>query len=268
MTSDQESLKAAVFQRLHPRIYLERFVAENVRPDGRDFDGWRDVSVNVGMLWTVSEWLYRIINLVYRFDHNCKRVCPRANGRHYDRMWCQSWDRGTRTRSSRRRFLGYSAISVKMKRGSFFWCWIFQWQTWICPPYAHRNSSLVHLQKRLKCYQIVWMKLFLGMMECVCLFTFSIDPWDSSGTISTKSLCIQPGKSVWVLYVDATCVNYDGNAFDATLLATIAALKNSRSIVFIFAKRYRRASLQHDYLKQSITRRRLKRFVLVKRLFP
>ena len=32
---------------------------------------------------------------------------------------------------------------------------------------------------------------------------------------------------MWVLHVDATCINYDGNAFDATLLAMVAALKNS-----------------------------------------
>ena len=30
-----------------------------------------------------------------------------------------------------------------------------------------------------------------------------------------------------MLYVDATCINYDGNAFDATLIAMVAALKNS-----------------------------------------
>lgn len=45
--------------------------------------------------------------------------------------------------------------------------------------------------------------------------------------VSTKSLCIEPGKAIWVLYVDATCINYDGNAFDATLLAMVAALKSS-----------------------------------------
>jgi polyribonucleotide nucleotidyltransferase len=45
---EQESLKASIFQRLHPRVYLERFVAENVRPDGRQFAEWRDVSINVG----------------------------------------------------------------------------------------------------------------------------------------------------------------------------------------------------------------------------
>lgn len=45
---EQETLKASIFQRLHPRVYFERFVSENVRPDGREFDAWRDVSVNVG----------------------------------------------------------------------------------------------------------------------------------------------------------------------------------------------------------------------------
>lgn len=50
----------------------------------------------------------------------------------------------------------------------------------------------------------------------------------------TKSLCIEPAKAVWVLYVDATCINYDGNAFDATLLAMVAALKNSPCLTSLY----------------------------------
>lgn len=45
---EQEALQASIFQRLHPRAYLERFLAEGFRPDGRALDGWRDVSVNTG----------------------------------------------------------------------------------------------------------------------------------------------------------------------------------------------------------------------------
>ncbi len=48
---DQDALKAAVFQRLHPRVYLERFVREEIRPDGRAFDESREAAVNVGE-WT------------------------------------------------------------------------------------------------------------------------------------------------------------------------------------------------------------------------
>ena len=45
---NQEALKVAVFQRLHPTLYLDRFLEENVRPDGRPLDAFRDISVNVG----------------------------------------------------------------------------------------------------------------------------------------------------------------------------------------------------------------------------
>jgi hypothetical protein len=45
---EQDALRAAVFQRLHPRAYLERYIAEDVRPDGRTFLEFRDVYVNVG----------------------------------------------------------------------------------------------------------------------------------------------------------------------------------------------------------------------------
>lgn len=47
-SAEQEALKALTFQRLHPKAYLERFLAENARPDGREPQEWRDVSVNVG----------------------------------------------------------------------------------------------------------------------------------------------------------------------------------------------------------------------------
>ena len=59
-------------------------------------------------------------------------------------------------------------------------------------------------------------------------------PIYSSEVVSLSSLCIHPGKAVWVLYVDATCINYNGNAFDAALMAMVAALKNSASFPKIY----------------------------------
>ena len=38
--SSKASTRAAVFQRLHPRAYLERFVAEGFRADGRELRSW------------------------------------------------------------------------------------------------------------------------------------------------------------------------------------------------------------------------------------
>jgi len=44
--------------------------------------------------------------------------------------------------------------------------------------------------------------------------------------IPLQTLVIHSGKAVWMLYVDAICINYDGNMFDATLIAMVSALFN------------------------------------------
>ena len=49
MTTTTTTTSSDIFQRLHPRVYLERFLAEDVRPDGRPFNVARDVAVNVGV---------------------------------------------------------------------------------------------------------------------------------------------------------------------------------------------------------------------------
>ena len=47
-TSEAKGLESSVYQRLHPKAYLERFLAEKLRPDGREPAEWRDVSVITG----------------------------------------------------------------------------------------------------------------------------------------------------------------------------------------------------------------------------
>lgn len=49
----------------------------------------------------------------------------------------------------------------------------------------------------------------------------------SSRTLPPTSLLISPGKAAWAVYIDVVCINYDGNAYDAAVLAVMAALKNS-----------------------------------------
>ena len=48
-----------------------------------------------------------------------------------------------------------------------------------------------------------------------------------SNLLSLDTLCISSGRAAWCLYIDTTCLNYDGNAFDAALIAIMAALQNS-----------------------------------------
>ena len=53
--------------------------------------------------------------------------------------------------------------------------------------------------------------------------------------IPLQTLVIRSGKAVWMLYVDATCINYDGNMFDATLIVMVSALFNGELRSYIFS---------------------------------
>ena len=49
-----------------------------------------------------------------------------------------------------------------------------------------------------------------------------------SEVIDLEKLCIEPGEKVWVVFVDIHVLDYDGNLFDASSLAALAALLTAR----------------------------------------
>jgi len=49
-----------------------------------------------------------------------------------------------------------------------------------------------------------------------------------SKAIDTTKLCIEPGKKVFVVFVDVYVLNHDGNLIDASALAAMAALLNTK----------------------------------------
>jgi exosome complex component RRP43 len=51
MTTD---INAQIFQRLQPKAYLERFLADQFRPDGREASEWRDLFVHLGSISTAD----------------------------------------------------------------------------------------------------------------------------------------------------------------------------------------------------------------------
>ncbi|KZT70290.1 hypothetical protein DAEQUDRAFT_744783 [Daedalea quercina L-15889] len=170
--AEQDVLRAATFQRLHPRVYLERFLAENVRPDGREFHEWREVSVNVGSISTADgSALVRLGNTTVVCGVKAEIAEPELDSPED----------------------GFLVPNLDLPA--------------ICHPRFKPGPPTEEAQ------------VLSDRLNEVLV---------TSGVIPTKSLCIEPGKAIWVLYVDATCINYDGNAFDATLLAMVAALKNTR----------------------------------------
>ncbi|MCL2147921.1 MAG: exosome complex protein Rrp42 [Methanomassiliicoccaceae archaeon] len=48
-----------------------------------------------------------------------------------------------------------------------------------------------------------------------------------SGMVDVKQLCMVPGESVWMCFVDMYALDYDGNLFDASSLATVLALRSA-----------------------------------------
>jgi exosome complex component RRP42 len=49
-----------------------------------------------------------------------------------------------------------------------------------------------------------------------------------SKMIDTEKLCIEPGKKVFVVFVDVYVLNHDGNLIDTAALAAVAALLNTK----------------------------------------
>lgn len=49
-----------------------------------------------------------------------------------------------------------------------------------------------------------------------------------SKAIDTEKLCIEPGKKVFVVFIDVYVLNHDGNLIDASALAAMAALMNTK----------------------------------------
>ncbi|MFC2136133.1 RNA-binding protein [Bacteroidota bacterium] len=49
-----------------------------------------------------------------------------------------------------------------------------------------------------------------------------------SGTIDVKKLCIEKGEKVWMVSLDISPINMDGNMMDLGALGAMAALKNAR----------------------------------------
>lgn len=54
-----------------------------------------------------------------------------------------------------------------------------------------------------------------------------------SGAIDLEKLCLIPGKKVYVIFIDIYVLNHDGNLIDASALAALTALINTKVPVYI-----------------------------------
>ncbi|XP_050735267.1 exosome complex component RRP43-like [Eriocheir sinensis] len=62
--------------------------------------------------------------------------------------------------------------------------------------------------------------------KAIALSQFLKSVLTSAEVLSPSDLCIASNKLAWCLYCDVICLNYDGNMYDAALIAIMAALQN------------------------------------------
>ncbi|KXS13479.1 exosome complex exonuclease RRP43-like protein [Gonapodya prolifera JEL478] len=173
------ALDAPTFARLHPAEYLRRFLAKNVRPDGRPYAPalrtakFRKTMVNVGSISTSEgSATVRLGKTTVLCGIKAEVAAPPID----------SPDNG------------YLVPNVEL------------------PPMSSPNfrpGAPSELAQTLS-----W-RLEQLFRNCPTI-------------LDLKQLSIEEGAAAWVLYADIVCLNYDGNVFDATVIAIMAALKDVR----------------------------------------
>ncbi|KAI9451484.1 ribosomal protein S5 domain 2-type protein [Russula earlei] len=164
-------VNAQTFQRLDPRAYLERFLAEQFRPDGRVPNEWRDLHVHVASISTADgSALVRLGDTTVVCGVKAEIAEPVL-------------ERPTQ---------GFLVPNIDLPA--------------MCAPRFKPGPP---------------------SEEAQVLSDRLASTLTAAGILPLSELCIHPERAAWVLYVDATCISYDGNVFDAALIAMVAALKNT-----------------------------------------
>lgn len=73
----------------------------------------------------------------------------------------------------------------------------------------------------------------------------------SSDLLPSESLVIEPGKFVWVVYIDLVCLSNDGNLFDPLLMSATMALKNARKPLVRYDPDENKVALENPESPQS-----------------
>ncbi|XP_046852927.1 exosome complex component RRP43-like isoform X2 [Xenia sp. Carnegie-2017] len=80
---------------------------------------------------------------------------------------------------------------------------------------------------------------------------FIADTISNSKMIDLEALCIMEGQLVWCLYVDLVCLNYDGNIVDASIIAMLGAIYNTR-LYEIFIDEEKNVPVPSDEKQRSL----------------
>lgn len=185
---------ATTFKRLHPQAYLGRFLASAVREDGRSLMSFRETSVSLGSITT-------------------------ADGSAFVRMGSTSCIAAVKAEIAppqlARPAEGYLVPNVELAA--------------VCGSKFKAGAPGVEAQvltDRVLTF-LTSADLFPPTTTTTQASETASESATATATATAAGLCIQPGKAVWCLYLDISFICFDGNAFDAAILAAVGALLNT-----------------------------------------
>lgn len=196
-------LGSTIFARLHPTTYLARFLDNSIRPDGRSFESFRDKSIGVSTIETAQgSAIVRTGNstiiagvkaeLIDISDEDDVKQTTEMDGEREDDLQTE--------RQKSRRSIGLGPIE---KRSLIV-------GVDLTPMSSARFKSGPPGEEA----QVLSSRLMRAFDVCPPFFA--------------DSLNIQGTSFRWCLFVDLVCLSYDGNLLDACMMATNAALKDTK----------------------------------------
>jgi len=186
-------MNAHQFEALHPKEYQRRFLREKVRVCGRDFDSVRSTLVSTG-------------------------VVKSADGSALVKMGNTTVLCGLKLEVGRAGHMNPKEGRIEVEVG-------FQTNFSLAKVY---HSALTLSQVHLTPVCSPKLKIGKSPEDVVACGEFISHFIVENKIVPLNELCIEEGKSVWVVYADITCLNLDGNVMDASLIAVSSALRNLR----------------------------------------
>lgn len=168
-----------VYKRLHPREYLDRYLGQSIRPDGRGISTARRAALSVGIVGS-------------------------AVGSAMAKIGRTTVTAGVQATLSSPAPASPSSGSVELEVHIL---------PLTCGPTFGTGGYKAELRKA-------------GVKERVCIEHFLRS--NAVGQVDLDELCVEEGLLVWNLSITLYCLDDDGCLEDAFMLATLAALQNTR----------------------------------------
>ncbi|MCO5613809.1 hypothetical protein L7F22_068087 [Adiantum nelumboides] len=197
------ALGSTIFARLHPTTYLARFLDNAIRPDGRSFDAFRDVSVGVSTIETAQG------SAIVRYGNST--IIAGVKGEFIDISDEEDVQQTADIDEAEE-----NEMQTDKQKSS-------------------RSIGLGPIDKRSLVVGVDLTPMSSARFksgppgeEAQVLASRLMRSFEVCPPFSADSLNVQGSSLRWCLFVDLVCLSYDGNLLDACTLAVNSALNDTK----------------------------------------